>query len=266
MGQKTHPYGFRLGYNKGWLSLWYAKGKNYIDMFHTDIRLRNLIKEKYKHAGIASIEVKRISDTIRVQINTARPGIIIGKGGSGVQQIKKLLKDCTGMTADKVLVDVIEIKYPEIVAQLIAEGIAYQIERRISFRRAMRKAVDSSIRAGALGIKIRVSGRLGGNEIARAEWYLVGKLPLQTLRADIDYGFIEAFTDYGQIGIKVWVYVGDKSKLRFKKQEPEIAAAKPSHPMEYAHEREYDQEIEDEQDTGADLEGEFEQEQEFEGV
>ncbi|MCK4764019.1 MAG: 30S ribosomal protein S3 [Candidatus Aminicenantes bacterium] len=222
MGQKTHPYGFRLGFNKGWLSLWYAKGKNYINLFHTDIRIRKLIKAKYKHAGIASIEVKRISDTIRVQINTARPGIIIGKGGSGVQQIKQLIRKNTGMTTDKILVDVIEIKYPEIVAQLIAEGIAYQIERRISFRRAMRKAVDSSLRAGALGIKVRVSGRLGGAEIARSEWYLVGKLPLQTLRADIDYGIAEAFTDYGQIGIKVWVYVTDKDKERYKKQDPEI--------------------------------------------
>lgn len=223
MGQKTHPYGFRLGFNKGWLSLWYAKGKNYVNLFHTDIQIRKLVKEKYKHAGIASIEVKRISDTLRVQINTARPGIIIGKGGAGVQQIKKLIKDFTGMPAEKVLVDVIEIKYPEIVAQLVAEGIAYQIERRISFRRAMRKAVDSSIRAGAQGIKIRVAGRLGGAEIARAEWYLVGKLPLQTLKADIDYGVTEAKTDYGQIGIKVWIYANDKVKKRFKKQEPEIA-------------------------------------------
>ena len=222
MGQKTHPYGFRLGFNKGWLSLWNPKRKNYINLFHTDIRIRKLIKAKYKHAGIASIEVKRISDTIRVQINTARPGIIIGKGGSGVQQIKQLIRKNTGMTTDKILVDVIEIKYPEIVAQLIAEGIAYQIERRISFRRAMRKAVDSSLRAGALGIKVRVSGRLGGAEIARSEWYLVGKLPLQTLRADIDYGIAEAFTDYGQIGIKVWVYVTDKDKERYKKQDPEI--------------------------------------------
>lgn len=222
MGQKTHPYGFRLGFNKGWLSLWYAKGKNYVDLFHTDIQIRKLIKEKYKHAGIASIEVKRISDTLRVQINTARPGIIIGKGGSGVQQIKKLIKNFTGMSGEKILIDVIEIKYPEVVAQLIAEGIAYQIERRISFRRAMRKAVDSSIRAGAIGIKIRVAGRLGGAEIARAEWYLVGKLPLQTLKADIDYGITEAHTDYGQIGIKVWIYVNDKEKVRFKKQELEI--------------------------------------------
>ncbi|MCX6582355.1 MAG: 30S ribosomal protein S3 [Candidatus Aminicenantes bacterium] len=223
MGQKTHPYGFRLGFNKGWLSLWYAKGKNYVELLHTDIQIRKLVKEKYKHAGIASIEIKRISDTLRVQINTARPGIIIGKGGSGVQQIKKLIKDHTRMPAEKILVDVIEIKYPEVVAQLIAEGIAYQIERRISFRRAMRKAVDSSVRAGAIGIKIRVAGRLGGAEIARAEWYLVGKLPLQTLRADIDYGVTEANTDYGKIGIKVWVYINDKEKARFKKQEPEIA-------------------------------------------
>ena len=219
MGQKTHPYGFRLGFNKGWLSLWYGKGKTFIDLFHTDLKIRRLIKSKYKHAGIASIEIKRISDTIRVQINTARPGIIIGKGGSGVQQIKGLIKEYTGMTVDKILVDVIEVKYPEIVSQLIAEGIAFQIEKRISFRRAMRRAVDSSLRAGAVGVKIRVSGRLGGNEIARSEWYLVGKLPLQTLRADIDYGFAEAFTDYGQIGIKVWVYASDKEKERFKKQE-----------------------------------------------
>ncbi len=222
MGQKTHPYGFRLGFNKGWLSLWYSKGKNYIELFHSDIKIRKLIKEKYKHAGIASIEVKRISDTIRVQINTARPGIIIGKGGAGVQQMKKYIKQLTGMTMDKILVDVIEIKYPEIVAQLIAEGVAYQIERRISFRRAMRKAVDSSLRSGAIGIKIKVSGRLGGAEIARSEWYLVGKLPLQTLRADIDYGFTEAKTDYGLIGIKVWVYVADKEKPKFKKQAIEI--------------------------------------------
>ncbi|MCI0471412.1 MAG: 30S ribosomal protein S3 [Candidatus Aminicenantes bacterium] len=222
MGQKTHPYGFRLGFNKSWLSLWYAKGKNYIELFHTDIQIRQLVKEKYKHAGIASIEIKRISDTIRVQINTARPGIIIGKGGTGVQQIKQLIKDHTGMPTEKILVDVIEIKYPEIVGQLIAEGIAYQIERRIAFRRAMRKAVDSSLRSGALGIKVRVSGRLGGAEIARSEWYLVGKLPLQTLKADIDYGVAEAFTDYGQIGIKVWVYVSDKEKEKYKKQELEI--------------------------------------------
>lgn len=219
MGQKTHPYGFRLGFNKGWLSLWYGKGKTFIDLFHTDLKIRRLIKKQYKHAGIASIEIKRISDTIRVQINTARPGIIIGKGGSGVQQIKGLIKKYTSMTVDKILVDVIEVKYPEIISQLIAEGIAFQIEKRISFRRAMRRAVDSSLRAGAVGIKIRVSGRLGGNEIARSEWYLVGKLPLQTLKADIDYGFAEAFTDYGQIGIKVWVYASDKEKERFKKQE-----------------------------------------------
>jgi small subunit ribosomal protein S3 len=222
MGQKTHPYGFRLGFNKGWLSLWYSKGKNYIDLFHTDINIRKLIKKKYKHAGIASIELKRISDTLRVQINTARPGIVIGKGGAGIQEIKRIIKELTKMTLDKILVDVIEVKYPELVAQLVAEGVAYQIERRIHFRRAMRKAVDSSLRAGATGIKIKVSGRLGGAEIARSEWYLVGKLPLQTLRADIDYGFTEAFTDYGQIGIKVWVYSADKDKERFKKQTIQI--------------------------------------------
>lgn len=223
MGQKTHPYGFRLGFNKGWLSLWYSQGKNYVDHLHTDLKIRKAVKNQYKHAGISSIEVKRISDTIRVQINTARPGIIIGKGGAGIQDIKKLIRQFTKMTLDKILVDVIEIKYPELIAQLVAEGVAYQIQRRISFRRAMRKAVDSSLRAGAVGIKVRLSGRLGGNEIARSEWYLVGKLPLQTLKADIDYGFTEAYTDYGQIGIKVWIYISDKLKERYKKPELEYA-------------------------------------------
>jgi small subunit ribosomal protein S3 len=221
MGQKTHPYGFRLGFNKGWLSLWYSQGKTYVDHLHTDLKIRKAVKNLYKHAGISSIEVKRISDTIRVQINTARPGIIIGKGGAGIQDIKKLIRSFTKMTMDKILVDVIEIKYPELIAQLVAEGVAYQIQRRISFRRAMRKAVDSSLRAGAVGIKVRLSGRLGGNEIARSEWYLVGKLPLQTLKADIDYGFTEAYTDYGQIGIKVWIYISDKLKERYKRPELE---------------------------------------------
>jgi len=222
MGQKTHPFGFRLGFNKDWYSLWYSHGKSYIDQFHTDIKIRKLLKEKYKHAGVASIEIKRIADTLRVQINTARPGIIIGKGGSGVQELKQFVSRITGKTLDKILVDVIEIKNPELVAQLVSEGVAYQIQRRISYRRAMRKAVDSTLRSGATGVKIRLSGRLGGAEIARAEWYLVGKLPLQTLRADIDYGFTEAFTDYGQIGIKVWVYTSDKEKERYRPQKIEL--------------------------------------------
>ena len=222
MGQKTHPYGFRLGFNKGWLSLWYGKGKTYIDHLHTDLKIRKAVKEKYKHAGISSIEIKRISDTMRVQVNTARPCIIIGKGGAGVKQMKQFIRQITHMPLEKILVDVIEIKCPELVAQLVAEGVAFQIERRISFRRAMRKAVDSSLRAGAVGMKIRLAGRLGGAEIARNEWYLVGKLPLQTLKADVDYGFTEAFTDYGQIGIKVWIYVEDKVKERFKKPSFEV--------------------------------------------
>ena len=222
MGQKTHPYGFRIGFNKSWLSLWYAKGKTYRELLHTDLIIRKVIKEKYKHAGISSIEIKRVSYTIRVQINTARPGIIIGKGGSGIKELKKVIKQFVKLSDDKILVDVIEVKYPEIVAQLVAEGVAFQIQRRMAFRRAMRKAVDSALRAGALGIKVRVSGRLGGAEIARSEWYLFGKLPLQTMKADIDYGFTEANTDYGNVGIKVWIYTGDKVKQRFKKQEIKI--------------------------------------------
>jgi small subunit ribosomal protein S3 len=224
MGQKTHPYGFRLGFNKSWLSLWFGKGKNYVDLFHTDLKIRKTLKKKYKHAGIASIELKRISDTIRVQINTGRPGIIIGKGGSGVKEMKKTIKAICGRPVDKILIDVIEIKYPELVSQLVAEGIAYQIEKRISYRRAMKKSVESSLRAGAIGIKIKVGGRLGGAEIARSQWYLFGKLPLQTLRADIDYGFAEAHTEYGQIGIKVWIYNGDKEKERYKKKDIELEA------------------------------------------
>lgn len=222
MGQKTHPYGFRLGFNKGWLSLWYGKGQQYIEKFHMDLKIRELLKEKYKHAGIASIEIKRISDTIRVQLNTARPGIIIGKGGAGIQTMKEYIKSVSGYPLEKILVDVIEIKNPELVAQLVAEGVAYQLQRRIAYRRAMRRVVDSSLRAGATGIKIMVSGRLGGAEIARSEWYLMGKLPLQTLRADIDYGFVEAFTDYGQIGIKVWIYTADKEKERYRR--PQIGS------------------------------------------
>lgn len=222
MGQKTHPYGFRLGFNKGWLSLWYGRGRNYVENLHSDLIIRKELKKKYKHAGVSSIEIKRISDTLRVQINTARPGIIIGKGGSGIKQMKKHISKIASRPVDKILVDVIEIKYPELVAQLVAEGVAYQLERRISFRRAMRKAVDSSLRAGAIGMKIRVAGRLGGAEIARAEWYLVGKLPLQTLKADIDYGLAEAQTEYGQIGIKVWIYAQDKLKERYKKPEFEL--------------------------------------------
>ncbi len=222
MGQKTHPYGFRLGYNKDWLSLWYEKGQRYIELFHNDIKLRRIIKKEYKSAGVASIEIKRISNTIRVQINTSRPGIIIGKQGSGVKKLKQLVAKETNLPVEKIYVDVIEIKRPELVSQLVAEGVAYQLERRISFRRAMRKAVDSALRSGAVGMKIRVAGRLGGAEIARAEWYLVGKLPLQTLKADIDYGFTEANTDYGKIGVKVWIYNADKLKERFKKPELSI--------------------------------------------
>ncbi len=219
MGQKTHPYGFRLGFNKNWLSLWYGKGKNYINLFHTDLKIRKEVKKMYKHAGIASIGIKRIAETIRVEIKAGRPGFIIGKQGKGIEKLKKFISKLTGIRVDKIFIDVMEIKSPELVAQLIAENVAYQIERRIQFRRAMKKAVEQAIRANAVGIKIRVSGRLGGAEIARAEWYLEGKLPLQTLKADIDYGFTEANTDYGKIGIKVWIYTGDKEKERYRKKE-----------------------------------------------
>ena len=219
MGQKTHPYGFRVGFNKDWKSLWFSKGKTYKEQLHNDLTIRKMVKKQHKHAGISSIEIKRVSDTIRIQINTARPGIIIGRGGKGILEIKKMIKGIEKRPEDKILIDVIEVKYPEVVAQLVAEGVAFQLQRRIAFRRAMRKAVDSSLRAGAVGIKIRLAGRLGGAEIARAEWYLFGKLPLQTLKADIDYGFTEANTDYGNIGVKVWIYMKDKEKQRYQKKE-----------------------------------------------
>jgi small subunit ribosomal protein S3 len=206
LGQKTHPYGFRLGYNKAWKSRWFAK-KEYADLLHEDVLLRKQLKEKLKSAGVDAIDVERAANKLVVRIYTARPGIIIGRKGS---EIDKLKNEVQKRTNREVHIDIQEVHRPELDAQLVAESIALQLEKRVAFRRAMRKAVDSALRFGCKGIKVRVAGRLNGAEIARKEWYLQGRLPLQTLRADIDYGTAEAETTYGKIGVKCWVYQGEK--------------------------------------------------------
>lgn len=205
MGQKTHPVGNRLGIVKSWNSKWFAK-KGYADLLNEDIDIRRLVKEKLFHAGISKVEIERTGQKVKVNIYAARPGIIIGKKGAEVDKLKKELEE---KTKKQITVDIKEIRKPETDAQLIAENIALQLERRVAFRRAMKKSVSSAIRLGALGIKVACAGRLAGAEIARSEWYREGRVPLHTFRADIDYGITEAKTTYGQIGIKVWVYKGD---------------------------------------------------------
>lgn len=205
MGQKVHPIGFRLGYTKMWNSRWYAE-REYQALLHEDIKIRKLVKEKLSHAGVSKTEIERSAQTAKVNIYTARPGIIIGRKGA---EVEKLKKDLEAITGKQIHINILEIKKPEIEAQLVAENIASQLVKRIAFRRAMKKSVAAALRFGAQGIKIRCSGRLAGAEIARSEWYKEGRVPLHTLRADIDYGFFEAKTTYGQIGIKVWIYKGE---------------------------------------------------------
>ena len=205
MGQKTHPIGNRLGITKTWDSRWYLK-KGYANQLLEDIAIRKEIKKKLFHAGVSKIEIERAGQKIRLIIHTARPGIIIGKKGS---EVEKLRKDIEAMSGRQASVDIKEIRKPEIDAQLVAENIALQLEKRVAFRRAMKKAVSSALRFGALGIKITCSGRLAGAEIARTEWYREGRVPLHTFRADINFGFAQARTTYGIIGVKVWVYLGD---------------------------------------------------------
>jgi small subunit ribosomal protein S3 len=205
MGNKTHPYGFRLGYTTDWRSRWYAD-KDYADLLHEDIALRDDIKENLYHAGISKIEIERAANKLKIDVHTARPGIVIGRKGAEVDRLKRRIEKQTGR---EVFINIQEVHRPEVDAQLVSENVASQLERRVAFRRAMRKALESAQRFGAEGIKVRCGGRLGGIEISRAEWYLFGKLPLHTLRADIDYGFAEAKTTYGRIGVKVWIYKGE---------------------------------------------------------
>jgi small subunit ribosomal protein S3 len=205
MGQKVHPFGFRLGVTKTWKSRWFAK-QDYAKLLFEDLELKESLRSRLKSAGVSSIEVDRPGNKLRITIRTSRPGIIIGRKGA---EIEKLKQDLAKKTKREVFIDIQEVHKPELDAQLVSESIALQLEKRVAFRRAMRKAVDSAQRFGCKGIKVRVSGRLNGAEIARTEWYLHGQLPLHTLRADIDYGFAEANTTYGVIGVKCWIYKGD---------------------------------------------------------
>ena len=205
MGQKVNPVGLRLGIVKTWESRWYAD-KNYSDYILEDYKIRRFIKVKLYHAGVSRIEIERSSKLIRLRIYTARPGIVIGKKGAEISQLKKEIEK---LVSHEVLIDIQEVRKPEIDAQLVAENVALQIERRVAFRRAMKRGVTSAMRFGAMGIKIICSGRLGGAEMARTEWYREGRVPLHTLRADIDYGFVEARTTYGIIGVKVFIFKGE---------------------------------------------------------
>lgn len=205
MGQKVHPIGYRLGYIKTWNSRWYAE-KDYAKLLHEDLRIRRMVKDKLAHAGVSRIEIERSGNQAKINIHTARPGIIIGRKGAEVDKLKAELEKKTGR---QIYINIKEIRKPELEAQLVAENIALQLEKRIAFRRAMKKSVQAALRLGAQGIKITCAGRLAGSEIARTEWYREGRVPLHTLRADIDFGLAEAHTTYGQIGVKVWIYKGE---------------------------------------------------------
>ncbi len=218
MGQKVHPYGLRLGYTKTWKSRWFAK-KDYSNLLHEDLKIKKRLREELKSAGVASIEVERPGNKLRITIYTARPGIIIGRKGAEIDRLRQQVQKQTGR--EVLPINIQEVRRPELNAQLVAESIAMQLEKRVAFRRAMRKAVDSALRFGCKGIKVRCGGRLNGAEIARTEWYLQGRLPLHTLRADIDYGLAEARTTYGVIGVKCWIYNGE---ILEQKRRPERAA------------------------------------------
>lgn len=205
MGQKVHPKGFRIGIIRTWDSNWYAD-RDYSDLLHEDYKVRKLVKERFYAAGISKVEIQRTGNRVRVTIHTAKPGIVIGRGGS---EVEKLKIELAKLTSKNININIQEIKRPELDAQIVAENVAQQLEKRISFRRAMKQTVQRTMRVGGLGMKIAISGRLGGAEIARTEWYSEGKVPLHTLRADIDYGFAEANTTYGKIGIKVWINRGE---------------------------------------------------------
>ena len=206
MGQKTHPKGFRLGITKTWDSRWYAQGKRYAELIHEDEAIRKEMKGKLFHAGVSRVEIERPAGKVIVNVYVARPGLAIGKKGAGIEALRQ---DLQRHTKDEVAVKIKEVRKAEIDAQLVAENVAGQLERRVAFRRAMKKAVQSALKLGAEGIKIQCAGRLGGAELARCEWYREGRVPLHTLRADIDYGFSEAMTTYGKIGVKTWIYKGE---------------------------------------------------------
>jgi small subunit ribosomal protein S3 len=216
MGHKVHPTGIRLGIAKDWNSKWYANKRDYAGYLAADLRVRDMLKERLAQAGISRIQIERPAKTARVTIHTARPGVVIGKKGEDIERLRKDVSTLMGVPAH---INVTEVRKPELDAQLVAESITQQLERRIMFRRAMKRAVGNAMRLGALGIKVNVAGRLNGAEIARSEWYREGRVPLHTLRADIDYGFAEAKTTYGVIGVKVWIYKGEVFDLQAAQQE-----------------------------------------------
>jgi len=207
MGQKVHPTGIRLGIVKDFTSKWYANSKDYPELLHADLQARDFIKEKLKQASVSRIQIERTAGTANITIHTARPGLVIGKKGEDIERLRKEVTRM--MNLPQVHINIEEIRKPELDAQLVAESVAQQLERRIMFRRAMKRAVQNTMRLGAQGVKIMVGGRLNGAEIARSEWYREGRVPLHTLRADIDYGFAEAVTTYGIIGVKVWIFKGE---------------------------------------------------------
>jgi small subunit ribosomal protein S3 len=209
MGQKVHPIGIRLGITKDWASKWYADSKTFPQYIETDHKIRNFIKAKLKDASVSRIAIERPARKAHITIHTARPGIVIGKKGEDIEKLRRQVASMLQMPLGDVRINIAEIRKPELDAQLVAEGIAQQLERRVMFRRAMKRAVTNTMRLGAEGIKVKVGGRLNGAEIARSEWYREGRVPLHTLRADIDYGFAEAVTTYGIIGVKVWIFRGE---------------------------------------------------------
>lgn len=225
MGQKVHPIGLRLGINKEWDAKWFSV-KDYASQLHEDIKIRKFAKGKLKLAGVSRVKIERTGKFIKIEIFSARPGRVIGERGQGIETLKTELQ---ALTDKQIYISIVEVKNPEVDAQLVADNIAFQIERQISFRRAMKKAINTAMQSGALGIKVAISGRLGGAEIARREWMKEGRIPLHTLRADIDYGFAEAFTTYGQIGIKTWIFKKEifkeqpKEQIKSKKEVKEAA-------------------------------------------
>ncbi len=226
MGQKINPYGFRLGITTDWKSRWFSE-KDYKKYLHEDLAIRRYLKRNLSHAGISRVEIERTRDRVRVDIHTARPGVVIGRRGAEADRIRA---DLDKMTGKQVTLNILEVKGAETDAQLVAQGVAEQLASRVSFRRAMRRAINSAMKGGAKGIRVQCSGRLGGAEMSRTEWYREGRVPLHTLRADIDYGFAEAKTTYGQIGVKVWLYKGERLVPRVGREEDYRAPRRPGGP------------------------------------
>jgi len=233
MGQKVNPIGIRLGISRDWSSKWYADSKTFPEYVHSDFRVREFLKEKLKEASVSKIQIERPARKANITIHTARPGIVIGKKGEDIEKLRVAICKMLSLPLQDVRVNIAEIRKPELDAQLVAEGIAQQLERRVMFRRAMKRAVTNTMRLGAQGIKVKVGGRLNGAEIARSEWYREGRVPLHTFRADIDYGFAEANTTYGIIGVKVWIFRGEVLGFAPEEEKPAgkpgaKAAAKPA--------------------------------------